>query len=489
MERSTFFKRLIFGFALVNVLTALIVVIPLFKSHQQVRQKASMETSSLVRIMERTVSGIIEQVDIVLQTCVEETELQLEKGVDKTALEAFIHRQSKHLPELNALRIVDATGRVVYGVGPPLGKGITIADRDYFIQARDEPQSGLIFSKPLVARTKPIRSIFLARRINHPDGSFGGVVYTAIPLARFQSLFQSLYLGSKGIVTLINLDNSPIVRYPEFRNNVTTEEPRQETAEFAEEQRSSLDTGIFSLKSPLDGIERVVSYRKVSSYPGYLFVGIANDDYFATWRSELLTMMILMSLVVTVTGGASWLLFAGWKRQEALNRRLDQQSRTDVLTECANRRHFLEALENERQRTVRYAKGFCVMALDLDFFKGINDKFGHLRGDQALCHFTSIAKNSLRSLDTLGRMGGEEFAVLLPETSIDSAVKIAERIRTELESSPIVLDSALVTLTVSIGIYAWQVDGTDTIEQLLSRADMALYQAKKAGRNQVHSEA
>ena len=129
------------------------------------------------------------------------------------------------------------------------------------------------------------------------------------------------------------------------------------------------------------------------------------------------------------------------------------------------------------------------MALDLDFFKGINDKFGHLRGDQALCHFTSIAKNSLRSLDTLGRMGGEEFAVLLPETSIDSAVKIAERIRTELESSPIVLDSALVTLTVSIGISAWQVDGTDTIEQLLSRADMALYQAKKAGRNQVHSEA
>ena len=116
MERGVFLNRLIFGFVLVNLLTGLIVVISLFQSHQQVRQKASTEATSLVSIMEKTVSGIVEQVDIVLKTCAEETELQLAKGVDKAAINDFLQRQFKHLPELSALRIVDQAGSVTYGV-------------------------------------------------------------------------------------------------------------------------------------------------------------------------------------------------------------------------------------------------------------------------------------------------------------------------------------------------------------------------------------
>ncbi len=490
MERGAFLKRLIFGFVLINLLTALIVAFSLANSYEQINREAETEASSLVQIMERSLSGMLREVDIVLQTCAEEIEHQSANGrsAPPESIDAFLLRQHKHLPELNALRVVDATGRIINGIGPPLGKGISIADRDYFLRARDVPQSGLIFSKPLLARTDPVMSIFLARRLNHPDGSFAGIVYTAIPLERIQTLFQSLYIGPKGVIALFDLDKMLVTRHPTLRKDDTTEAPMRVPAEFLEAHRNNRDHGSFSLRSPLDGVERVVSYRKASRYPGYLFVGIAKDDDFAAWHRDRVTMAIRMALVATVTGTVACFMFGRWKQHEAQNQRLIEQSRTDALTQCANRRHLMEALASERQRSLRNAKCFCLLALDLDHFKAINDEFGHLGGDQALRHFAAIAKNALRAIDTLGRMGGEEFCVLLPETRIESAMKIAERIRAELESLPIMLNSTPVTMTVSIGIAAWRADGTDTSEKLLSRADKALYEAKRSGRNKVHAE-
>jgi diguanylate cyclase (GGDEF)-like protein len=171
-----------------------------------------------------------------------------------------------------------------------------------------------------------------------------------------------------------------------------------------------------------------------------------------------------------------------------LNGELARLAATDPLTGCANRRHMLQVLESERLRWERYSSPFCVLSLDLDHFKAVNDVHGHLAGDEVLRHFVSLVQKVLRPTDLLGRMGGEEFAVFLPETKGDEAAAIAERIRTTVEASPARLEGTEIPLTVSIGFTQWRADDDQSIEDFLYRSDKALYAAKAGGRDRVQGD-
>lgn len=168
-----------------------------------------------------------------------------------------------------------------------------------------------------------------------------------------------------------------------------------------------------------------------------------------------------------------------------LNESLARQARTDALTGCANRRSLMERLEQELQRGKRYVLLLSMLSLDLDHFKRVNDLHGHPVGDQLLRHFVSIVEKNLRSTDLLGRMGGEEFNILLPETGLQEAALIAERIRGEVENSPLTVEQKTVFVTVSIGVAQWQADANETADGFLLQCDKLLYAAKESGRNQV----
>jgi diguanylate cyclase (GGDEF)-like protein len=163
---------------------------------------------------------------------------------------------------------------------------------------------------------------------------------------------------------------------------------------------------------------------------------------------------------------------------------LAYQAQTDELTRCANRRHFLDALKAEQLRWTRYGATFSLLSLDLDHFKSVNDRHGHPGGDEVLRHFVRTVTTILRPTDLLGRMGGEEFAVLLPHTTADRAERTAERIRAAVEAAPASYQGASVAVTVSIGLAQW-VSQEDSLDDLLNRSDQALYQAKELGRNRV----
>ena len=154
----------------------------------------------------------------------------------------------------------------------------------------------------------------------------------------------------------------------------------------------------------------------------------------------------------------------------------------DSLTGALSRRVLIDACEQELERSRRKHHRFSLLILDLDHFKAINDAHGHLVGDSVLVDFVVRAKAMLRRPDRFGRYGGEEFVALLPETSLDEARIVAERIRTEVESS-----LARPGYTVSIGVASSGPDDT-TVDAVLSRADAALYRAKAAGRNCVLAE-
>ncbi|HZX32539.1 MAG TPA: diguanylate cyclase [Rhodocyclaceae bacterium] len=170
------------------------------------------------------------------------------------------------------------------------------------------------------------------------------------------------------------------------------------------------------------------------------------------------------------------------KEMEAMLKNL---ATTDALTGLNNRRSFLENLEEEIARVRRYPQSSAaVLMADIDFFKKINDTYGHAAGDAALKHFAALLRNTARETDAVGRLGGEEFAVLLPETSVANAERFAQRLCALLREAPVMAGEHSISMTVSIGIS--MANGNDTGgEQVLHRADIALYEAKHNGRDQV----
>jgi diguanylate cyclase (GGDEF)-like protein len=171
---------------------------------------------------------------------------------------------------------------------------------------------------------------------------------------------------------------------------------------------------------------------------------------------------------------------------KALAERLDCLARTDGLTGVNNRRHFLELAGREYVRARRYARALSVLVIDIDHFKLVNDTYGHAAGDELLIALAHAMSETLRSVDTLGRIGGEEFALVLPETAGDQAVLAAERIRVSVARSVVSTGVGPVCATVSIGVAT--LEGSDrNLDDLLGRADGALYRAKALGRNLVVS--
>jgi diguanylate cyclase (GGDEF)-like protein len=154
----------------------------------------------------------------------------------------------------------------------------------------------------------------------------------------------------------------------------------------------------------------------------------------------------------------------------------------DPLTGLFNRRGFSEATSRVIEREAQAGRPVTVMIFDIDHFKSINDRFGHPAGDEILKLFSTIVANNLRITDLSGRVGGEEFAALLP-CSLEEGVLVAERVREAFEASDIIVDEGRVDTTVSIGV-AGGPAGTE-LEVLLAAADTALYQAKRGGRNRV----
>jgi diguanylate cyclase (GGDEF)-like protein len=160
-----------------------------------------------------------------------------------------------------------------------------------------------------------------------------------------------------------------------------------------------------------------------------------------------------------------------------------RSSLRDPLTQVGNRAALTRALQREMEVAKRYNRPLCMMLIDIDHFKAINDTIGHAAGDAVIQHVAEKVGSDLRQIDEIFRYGGEEFVVLLSNTDSKAAGLVAERIRQSLQQQPFRVNEETVELTVSIGLSLYQAD--DTEESLFDRADQALYLAKGAGRNRV----
>jgi diguanylate cyclase (GGDEF)-like protein len=182
------------------------------------------------------------------------------------------------------------------------------------------------------------------------------------------------------------------------------------------------------------------------------------------------------------------LLFRNLKKSESeLGKALEEVQRlaiTDSLTGLYNRRHFFELAEHELQRARRYRRSLSAIMLDIDHFKQVNDTYGHAVGDHVLKEVADSCRQAMRKEDVLGRYGGEEFVIMMPESNLVATCQVAERLRQSIAQKTIDTEVGPVMVTVSLGVITLD-DECSTLETLLAGADQALYWAKRSGRNRV----
>ena len=190
-------------------------------------------------------------------------------------------------------------------------------------------------------------------------------------------------------------------------------------------------------------------------------------------------LLIFLVIVVIVTA-----VIVIW-RVIFLQNQLTRLATTDYLTGIPNRRHFIELAERELKRSLRYGNHFVLAVVDLDLFKRINDTYGHHAGDVVLKEFGVICRMDLRDTDILGRIGGEEFAIMLPNISLSEAKDVIERIREDVENANVQISkNSAIRFTASFGLSESNANTLD-LDTIIKFADEALYQAKQTGRNKV----
>lgn len=343
---------------------------------------------------------------------------------------------------------------------------------------------GLVFEDPI--KDYKVSNMFISVEnkmnvtISYPVlgemGEVTGFGLIGLNLSLFQEWLNRLEIRPGMVVSIFDFKHQLLARVPEPESGLgqTISHPISD----AMVQPGAPEVITARTRSPLDDTNRIWSFRRASNLPFLMIVGISTEEALREWRMKCLVYLLGNGVLILFTG----LGLREFYRSQRLAQKMEQLAATDPLTGLMNRRKFVEVITLSLEESNRYQQPLSVILIDIDYFKTINDRYGHDVGDRVLQSFAEILKTSARMTDAIARWGGEEFIVLLPFTQWQEAVRFGARLQQTLITSP-VADN--IFITVSMGVS--QHHPYESMDDVIKRADTALYHAKEHGRNRVEA--
>jgi diguanylate cyclase (GGDEF)-like protein len=491
-----------FGWLLLAMLTAAILAVFSLLAWRDLHNRtdaAARRGHDTAWFVARSVSDKVRRFDRELVDLVGRIEMLGDAGFDDADIWDRMIRATRLVPHLRTIGLAAADGRVIRHTDYRNAQtGLSVAGQPYYRLLRAEGGRGLYVTAPFRTSVSSETLLSLVRAVRRPDGSFAGLAVMTISPEAFdlQGAVPNLPPGSS--ISLHRRDGINLFRVPLLPDLLGEDLSGREL--FATALPAAATGLVRDNAGSVAGGERLQAYRALDEWPLVVEVAIPHREIMADWRGDWMHNAWLVGVALV---GFSWLAgviqrqITGRLEMElsiaqiemAHRRKIEEELRywatTDSLTGIANRRHFLDLAEREIQRSRRYCRPLSVLVLDVDHFKAVNDSFGHAAGDETLKAIIRVAVSRLRDTDLLGRLGGEEFGVLLPETDLDGARDLAERLRTAIAAQPVAIGETEVRATVSIGCASLAEVEDEEGDALFARADQALYRAKEGGRNRV----
>ncbi|PLP99375.1 sensor domain-containing diguanylate cyclase [Cupriavidus pauculus] len=459
--------------------------------------RARIETDT-ARILRNTALLRAEQFDARLQAMryqlhVVGEAVLLNRSVPLANAEPFLAQELAH-GWLDAMLITNADGDIVVSSGDfPIDKALDGTEHSLdsvwntMKELRRPDVNERLFFWRGNGSDSHFRGFLTYSAVHDADGRYlGGVVgYLANSTLEQQYLqigTRGFDLGTGGFVAVLDRDSGSVLArmggYPPL--------PGHADASAAIEVALAADTALQAHRfvSPIDGVRRQGVFLNINRGKWVLVVAASDSAFLHGWRlrgwlgaGAFLAMAYLQ-----------WMLLHYANDKFLQRERLTRLALHDPLTDLANRRRFDEWVRVARNQANRLGVPLCVLSFDLDFFKRVNDTYGHDGGDAVLKHVAHLLRSSLREGDIAARFGGEEFVAALAHTSLEGAAETAERIRASIAAEPVKFNGQTIAITTSVGVAQMtpaELAASDSIEIALARADQALYQSKRNGRNQV----
>ncbi|RRW44614.1 MULTISPECIES: sensor domain-containing diguanylate cyclase [Pseudomonas] len=457
-------------------------------------QQSESTTLNLTRALAQHAEDSFQEVDVALMSLQHLLEQGNEISFKPDALHTLLEKYAGSLEQVEGLFVFDEQGNWrATSLGETLWKGQN-SDRGYFRFHNQNTTEDPFISRAIHSRSTGNWIIPISRRVTDKQGRFAGVVLATVRMEYFLDFYRHIELGPSGAIVLAMPDGTILSRRP-FKDEYLVGKHLAQSYVITT-ALAQAPSGIVTIKAVIDGVERLYGYQLIDRYSLLVMVAMSKKELLSDWTGDTQRSAIIVASLIIVMSLFGLVLMrqighANTVKAELIeaHRALERQALSDGLTGLANRRYFDMALQQELKRAERSGQPLSLIMLDIDFFKGYNDHYGHPAGDYCLKQVAQALKHSLpRSGDFAARYGGEEMAAILPACDRQGAWIVAKRIQDQLRKLRLEHhNSPFGVVTVSGGIHTYMPgeDGVLTGQTLIECADSALYEAKRNGRNRM----
>lgn len=470
------------------------------RAHDLELLRSELSNTNLAHAVTEQVEGAVSEIAHVVDSLVFDLERADAKRTPMQGLQPVLVNHVAGIDPLKGLFVYDADGAWVVHSEAAAFSSQNNSDREYFQFHKNNQSERTRVGVPILSRSSGQWVIPISRRVNDVDGNFNGVVLATLDVAFMRDVLDKYDVGRRGSITLA-LGNRLLLRRPYKADEIGMVIPNSPLQTVFDSRKSGVTGGI----SPLDGVERMISFDHMSNFPIRVAVALAKDEVLQGWRTASYVQgAVTLLLCLFMASSGTYVIRAMRLRLDAeaglratrdalsiANERLSHLAQYDGLTGLPNRRYFDSRFARVFEQAQLDRSQLSVVLIDVDQFKNYNDRYGHVQGDECLRRIAQAVQSAARrSGDFVARYGGEELVMLLPNTDAAGAAVVAEDARLAVFSLGAPHEtSTLGRVSISLGAATAAAHVAKERYDLVNAADEALYRAKTLGRNQVCASA